>query len=321
MPTRALQAAIRMLRVCADLKPRERLLIVTDMNTDPTIPLTIAKAGTKLAAEVVIVTMRPRKLPGEEPPAPVTAAMCVSEVIICPTSTTLFHTKAKDLACKNGARLISMTGIVPSVLTSNAMLADFDRQKKVVERLAKHLTRAKRIRLTNPAGTDLTLNVTGREGHVVTGICRKPGDSTGVPDIEAYIAPLESSVNGRLTVDGSTSVTGIARNPLVLDIVQGRVKRIRGGTQATRLVGILRRTRSNNAFRVGEFGIGLNPLARIRGAIIEDEAALGTAHIALGDNHNFGGRNKAPTHVDMVVKSPRVELDGRTVLIGRRLLA
>jgi len=320
MSTRALQGASRLLRVCAGLRASERLLIVADTKIHPSIPQTIAKAATKLAAEVVTVTMNPRKLPGDEPPSSVTAAMLASDVIICTTSTTLFYTSARNEACKRGARLISMTGIVPSVLTSDAMFADFDKQKRVVERVAEHLTRAKRIRLTNPAGTRLEMNVTGRKGRAITGICRNRGDAEGVPDIEAYIAPLENSVNGRLVIDGSTSVTGLAKNPLVLDIERGRVKQIRGGAQATRLLGILRRARSRNAFRVGEFGIGLNPLARLRGAIIEDEAALGTAHIALGDNHRFGGRNKAPIHVDLVLKAPRVELDGRVVLIGKRLL-
>jgi len=320
MSTRALRGASRLLRVCAGLRASERLLIVTDTNIHPSIAQTIARAGAKLAAEVVTVTMNPRKLPGAEPPAPVTAAMLASDVIICTTSTILFYTNAKNEACKRGARLISMTGIVPSVLTSDAMLADFDKQKRVVERVTEHLTRAERIRLTNPAGTRLEMDVTGRKGRAITGICRKRGDAEGVPDIEACIAPLENSVNGRLVVDGSTSVTGLAKNPLILDIERGRVRQIRGGAQAVKLLGILRRARSRNAFRVGEFGIGLNPLARLRGAIIEDEAALGTVHIALGDNHTFGGRNKAPIHVDLVLKAPRVEFDGRIVLIGKRLL-
>jgi len=320
MTTRATQAASRLLRICAGLKSNETLLVISDTNVASEIPLTIASVGMKLAREVITIIMKPRTLPGGEPPPPVTAAMLKSDVIVCATSTTLFHTIAKGVACKNGARLISMTGIIPSVLTSNAMFADFDRQKKVVERVAACLTRAKRIHLTGQAGTDLKLDVTGRKGFAVTGVCRKPGDSQGVPDIEAYIAPVEGSANGRLVVDGSTSVTGLAKSPITLDIENGMVKRIRGGTQGTRLLNILRHTRSSNALRVGEFGIGLNPRARFRGAIIEDEAVLGTAHIALGDNHLFGGRNKAPIHVDLVIREPRVELDGRTILLGRRLL-
>ena len=53
--------------------------------------------------------------------------------------------------------------------------------------------------------------------------------------------------------------------------------------------------------------------------IIEDEGALGTCHIALGDNHRFGGTSHAPVHIDMVQKDPTIELDGEIVLKGREL--
>jgi leucyl aminopeptidase (aminopeptidase T) len=206
-----------------------------------------------------------------------------------------------------------------SVLASDAMFADFDAQEKVLKRCVWLLTSAKRITVTNPAGTDLELNVLGRRGHGITGMCRRRGDATGAPDIEAYIAPLEDSTNGTLVIDGSTSVTALVKQPIRIDVEQGVARTIDGGSEARRLLRILREAKSRAAFRVGEFGIGLNPLARIRGAIIEDEGALGTAHVALGDNHRFGGENKAPIHIDMVLRRPHIELDGRTVLNGKHL--
>jgi leucyl aminopeptidase (aminopeptidase T) len=41
--------------------------------------------------------------------------------------------------------------------------------------------------------------------------------------------------------------------------------------------------------------------------------------VALGDNHRFGGENKAPIHIDMVLRRPHIEFDGRTVLNGKHL--
>ena len=61
-------------------------------------------------------------------------------------------------------------------------------------------------------------------------------------------------------------------------------------------------------------------MARFCGSIIEDEAVMGTVHIALGENRLLGGRNKAPIHVDLVLRRPRVELDGKLVLKANRLL-
>jgi leucyl aminopeptidase (aminopeptidase T) len=320
MLTRAFRGAVNLFRTCAHAKPGEKALIVTDSETDVAIARTIMVAATQLGLEAIAIMMRPRVLPGDEPPARVVAAMLSSDVIICPTSRTLFHTTARTAACARGARFISMAGATMSVLASRAMFANFDKQERVLKKMVEKLTRAKRITVTNPAGTDLELSVLGRHGHGITGMCRRRGEATGVPDIEAYIAPLEDSTNGTLVIDGSTSVTGLVKQPIRIDMKQGIALTFSGGSEARRLLRILREAGSRRAFRVGEFGIGLNPLARVRGAIIEDEAALGTVHVALGDNHRFGGKNDAAIHIDMVLKRPHVELDGKTILNGKRLM-
>jgi leucyl aminopeptidase (aminopeptidase T) len=146
----------------------------------------------------------------------------------------------------------------------------------------------------------------------------RPGEVTGVPDIEAYIAPLEEDTNGVIFVDGSTSVTGVVKQHIRISIQEGMARRIGGGSDAQGLSRVLREARSRSSFRVGEFGIGLNPLARIRGSIIEDEGKLGTVHVALGDNTRIGGKNRAPTHIDLVLKNPHVQFDGITILKGKR---
>jgi leucyl aminopeptidase (aminopeptidase T) len=199
------------------------------------------------------------------------------------------------------------------------MFADFEKQETLVKKVACRFTLARRIRVRNRAGTDLDLSVVGRSGGAVTGMCKRPGDATGVPDIEAYIAPIEGSTNGTLIIDGSTSVNGIVRQPIKIEFAQGTATKITGGREARVLSKILRDAQNRAAFNVAEFGIGLNPLAHIRGAIIEDEAALGTAHIALGDNSKLGGKNKAPVHIDLVFRQACVELDGITILEGKRL--
>ena len=316
--TRAFKGALNLLRTCANAKPGEQVLIVTDHMTDPAIASTIMSAATRLGIEASVIVMKPRTLPGDEPPAPVLAAMLSSDVIICPTSRTLFHTNARTAACRKGARFISMAGATMSVLASSAMFANFHKQEKVLKKLVIRLTRAKSITVTNPAGTDLEFNVLGRRGHGVSGLAVRRGEATGVPDIEAYVAPLEEDTHGALVVDGSTSVTGIVRTPISINIEKGMARNISGGSEALELCRILRKAKKRTAFRVAEFGIGLNPLARIRGSIIEDEGMLGTVHVALGDNTRLGGKNSAPSHIDLVLKNPHVQLDGITLLKGRR---
>jgi leucyl aminopeptidase (aminopeptidase T) len=319
MEPRAFKGAVNLLRTCANVRPGEEVLVVTDSATDPGIAGSIIAAASRLGIEASSITMTPRALPGDEPPASVIAAMLSADVIICPTTRTLYHTNARTTACRKGARFISMAGATISVLASSAMFADFPKQEQVLARLVNRLTQARHIRVTNPAGTDLGFNVLGRRGHGVSGMATRPGEATGAPDIEAYIAPREDDTNGVLYVDGSTSVTGVVKQPIKIGVQQGMARSISGGSDAKRLSRVLREAKSRTSFRVAEFGIGLNPLAHIRGSIIEDEGKLGTAHVALGDNTKLGGKNSAPIHIDLVLKTPHIKFDGITVLKGKRL--
>jgi leucyl aminopeptidase (aminopeptidase T) len=278
------------------------------------------KAASEIGVSLTTIIMKPRKFPGEEPPPFVAEAMEESDVVICATSMTMFYTKARIAACEAGARLLSMAGATASTFASDAMFADFQNQAKLGKIVAARITRASKIHVTSFGGTDLELKVEGRVGQVVTGLCRKRGDAQGVPDIEVYVAPIESASHGTLVVDGSTSVTGLVKTPIKIGIERGIVQEIRGGHEAQRLISILHATGSRKSYRVGEFGIGLNPLAKLHGSIIEDEAVMGTAHIALGENRPLGGRNRAPIHVDLVFKRPRIELDGKLVFKEKSFL-
>lgn len=315
-----MRGAQRLLEVCAGVNRNDNVLVVLDTTYGYELTRIMMDAAKRLGLDLAVAIMKPRVYPGEEPPSSVAEAMRTSKVVICATSMTMFYTQAKISACNAGAKFISMAGATSSTLASNAMLADFRKQEKLVKRVAKRLTKASVVRISSDNGTDVELSVAGRSGHAITGLCRKPGDAQGVPDIEAYVAPLENSPHGRLVVDGSTSVTGLLKTPITIDIRHGEAYRFRGGSQAKRLVSMLKRTKSRNSFRVGEFGFGLNPLAKFCGSIIEDEAVMGTAHIALGENRQLGGRNKAPIHVDLVLRQPEVELDGKLILKANRFL-
>jgi leucyl aminopeptidase (aminopeptidase T) len=54
--------------------------------------------------------------------------------------------------------------------------------------------------------------------------------------------------------------------------------------------------------------------------VLEDEKAMGTIHIAFGDNSGFGGRIKVPSHQDGIIKNPDVWLDGKQLMKNGKLL-
>jgi len=65
----------------------------------------------------------------------------------------------------------------------------------------------------------------------------------------------------------------------------------------------------NQARIIGELGIGLNPGAKLRGILLEDEKAIQTAHIAFGNNKDMvGGQNESITHRDFLFYKPTIEV-------------
>ncbi len=72
--------------------------------------------------------------------------------------------------------------------------------------------------------------------------------------------------------------------------------------------------------RIGEFGIGTNYGIKPVGWTIYDEKAMGTAHVAIGNNIHLGGANKASIHIDFVLDKPIIEADGKAIMRKGRFL-
>lgn len=197
--------------------------------------------------------------------------------------------------------------IDPDVL-AHELVADYQEVARVAESLALKLQGVSHVRVTSPAGTDLTFNICDRPIHAETGILAAPGDFGNLPAGEVFVAPAEASAQGRLVVDLSLGDLVLAK-PVTLTFRDGRVVDIAGGSAARALT---QRLGSDPWARtIGEFGLGANPWARICRRVTIDEKVLGTAHIGLGANQQFGGANPAASHYDCVIRGPAVTLDGR----------
>jgi len=163
----------------------------------------------------------------------------------------------------------------------------------------------------------LRFSIRGRDGHASTGRCLEPGAWGNLPSGEAYLAPVEGSAEGELVVNASVAGVGRLQQPLRLRIRRGQLVEA-DGESGTKLLAIL--GDADAARNVAEFGIGTNEKARITGVVLEDEKAMGTIHIAFGDNSTFGGTVRAGVHIDVVVQGPDVYLDDHQILDAGRLL-
>lgn len=305
------RASSIVLTQCLGVRNGETVLIVTDEILRG-IGLHIWLCARGLGVEAVYIEMLPRKMHGEEPPRPVAEAMKSADVVIAPTSKSLTHTVAREEATKRGCRVATMPGITEEVFI-RTMNVDYSYIHRITEAIGGILDRGSSVRIESSSGTNLTFSIEGRRARRSSGILRNPGDWGNLPGGEAYIAPIEESANGVAVIDGSMAGIGKLANPIKIVFREGSILSIEGGDEARKLEQILSQY-GEDARRLGEFGIGTNPGARVSGIVLEDEKVLGTVHIAIGSNFGFGGKIKVPLHLDGVILKPTVYIDGDVIM-------
>ena len=248
---------------------------------------------------------------GEEPPAAVVDAMTAASAIFAPTTRSLSHTKARMAATSRGARIASMPGVSPETF-GRTLAVDYAELARAGDRIARELSAASACHVTSPAGTDLAVSLEGRTAICDDGNLREYAAWGNLPAGEAYIAPVETSAEGTIVFDGALAGYGMLREPLRVTVAGGRAIRAEGEA-AEWLLGTLDAGGSTGRL-TAELGIGTNPRAVLSGNILEDEKAVGTAHIAFGTSASIGGVNVSTVHIDGMLLQPTVELDGRQLL-------
>ena len=215
-----------MLTSCLNVKAGEQVLIVTD-DKKISIGTALYEAAQELGAEALMMTMTPRQVSGEEPPAAVAAAMKAADVVIAPMATSITHTRAKIEAAKAGARVATMPNITEDMFSQGAMTADYDVVMDLTLRVTELLSKASIARIEKD-GCVLTMDLTGRPGIPSPGVYREKGQSGNLPSGEAYIAPLEDGSNGEMIIDGSMVGLGKLDAPLRIRVENGKLREITG---------------------------------------------------------------------------------------------
>ncbi|WNQ12257.1 aminopeptidase [Paenibacillus aurantius] len=313
MKEQLVEVSVKMLQNCLGLQAGETFLIVAD-DVKKELAESVYEAGKRLGAEAMLAVIRERERSGQEPPAPVAAAMAASQVVLCITEHSLTHTQARKAAVAAGARLATMPGITEDMFLEGAIAADYAEVKERTEQVTAVLTEGKQVRIEK-GGYTLTFSIDGRKGVPSTGVYRNPGESGNLPSGEGYIAPVEGSAEGQILIDGSLANYGKLGEPLLLTVEKGRIVRAEGEA-ADWLLGVLG---EGEGRQLGEFGVGTNDKARITGVVLEDEKVYGTIHVAFGSNNTFGGTVSAGVHIDGVVTAPDVFLDERIILENGKL--
>jgi leucyl aminopeptidase (aminopeptidase T) len=308
------QAVETVVGACLGVQAGEQVVIVVDRTTEA-LGAALRAAAARLGAEAVTTVMEPREVDGQEPPAAVAAALAAAQVFIAPTRRSLSHTRARKAASDAGARGATLPGVTEDML-ARLMTADFPAMAARSRRVAELLTAADEARVTCPRGTDLTLDLRGREGLADDGDLSAAGAFGNLPCGEGFISPLGGE--GTLYASSLASL-GLPDAPVRLDVRGGRLAGASGdwGERWTALLDAA----GERARNVAELGVGTNERATLTGNILEDEKMLGTVHVAFGASAGIGGTVSVPVHLDCLVADATLDVGGTRVLDAGRFVA
>ena len=303
-------AILRIFRSNLAIKDGERILLITDDGK-----CAIAKQFLEVAEELghaaELATVPIPEVHGVEPPAAVARKMLGADVILIVTTKSLSHTLARANATERGARIATMAGVTEDILRRFSRV-DLLQMKARTNMFADILDQGRQVLLTSKKGTSLAFSIAERVAHGrKASIFDRPGYWGNIPCGEAFIAPIEDSVNGTLVIDASIAGIGLVDRNTTFHIEKGKVVDVEGGSAAKRFEALLDDSKKR---QVAEFGIGTNDKAEITGTTLEDEKVLGTCHVAFGNNRFFGGTNQVDFHVDCVMRAPTIVVDGRIIM-------
>ncbi len=301
------------------LKQGEKVLIISDEKKED-IAEAFETEAKKLTYKIEVVLIPIPEVNGIEPPKEIAEKMKQFDVIVIPTTRSISHTNARKKASKAGARIASMPGITKEMMERTI---DVDPQKIIglAHKIIAKLKGKKTVRVTTAKGTDITMGIEGREIHGARGgIMKGVGEWDNLPAGEVCLAPVEGTAEGTIVIDESMAGIGKLENPIKVIVEKGLVKDIEGEEEAEKLKKILEKANDERVYNIAELGIGTNPKATITGTILEDEKAVGTAHIAFGNNASLGGNVDVQLHLDGVFSKPTIIADNETIIKDGRFL-
>jgi leucyl aminopeptidase (aminopeptidase T) len=308
-PSDFLPGARSAVDTCLRIQPSEKVTLITDQATAPiaaSLAQELAANGCRWNA-FVLEDLAPRPL--VDMPQPVLADMETSDVSIFAVGVQRNELRSRmqmtEVVNRRRMRHAHMVNITPQIMCEG-MRADFHRVDQLSQKVIERVRRARYIRATTAAGTDIRADLNPDYKWLKTsGIISR--DKWGnLPGGEIFTTPGE--VNGTFVVDGVVGDYLCARYglleaaPLTIEIKGNRIVSCESNNLELRDDFWAYTHTDENSDRVGEFAIGTNlGVHQVIGNILQDEKFPGI-HIAFGNP--YGEHTGAPwtstTHIDVV---------------------
>lgn len=224
----------------------------------------------------------------------------------------IFYSTTFDLALKENPRLryLCLVGMNTDLMVRCIGRIDYPQLSKYLEKISVLTNTAKEIRITTPAGMDVTFkNRPGGRAGFSLGYADTPGSHMMAGQIAWGIQ--QETINGRIVFDGSVvPPIGLLKQPITLVVDKGDILNIEGGREAVEYDAWLHSFNDLNMLKIAHVCYGFNPGAKLTGDIVEDERVWGCVEWGIGNMRN----RPAASHSDGICLNASVWLDRVQIL-------
>jgi leucyl aminopeptidase (aminopeptidase T) len=315
--------------VCLRVQPSEKVTVITDEATKE-IAASIVHELEALGAPYrawVLEDLAPRPLASF--PQEIADDLETSQVSIFAVQAQANELRTRmqmtDVVNRRKIRHAHMVNINRQIMLEG-MRADFVKVDRISTRVVDMVRRARQIRATTAAGTDLTADLNPNYRWLKTSGIISPDKWGNLPGGEVFTAPGE--VNGTFVIDGvvgdwlCAKFGDLKQNPLTIRVKGNRLTDAHSPNKQLE-EDFWRYTHTDeNSDRVGEFAIGTNiELKDVIGQILQDEKYPGI-HIAFGNPYgeHTGANWYSSTHIDVVGRGFDIWVDQEQIMRAGQFL-
>lgn len=299
----------------------EKVMIYGDHHSPPHYAAAFVAAAQQLGADVfqiLIPTQQPDILAG-----PVWDAWhSVDMVVDLESITTSVYRPLRMSAIAAGTRVLRVTepeDVLFRMPPDPLVRARAKRAEALVDR-------ADTFHITSPAGTDITVDVVGRQPHGLWGITEEPGSWDHWPVGLVVVGANQAGTNGKIIVDVGDillSMQHYVNTPITITVEEGIITDIEGKLDAHLLRQWFESWSDPRAYHISHVGWGCDHRAiwdrlarKVPGGTCDAESFYGVMQIAFGRDTSpyIGGQNDVPAHIDFDCLNNSISLDGAQVL-------
>lgn len=232
----------------------------------------------------------------------------------------LLHSPEQGEILEAGTRILLI--VEPPEILARMLPTEALRQK--IEAGSEILKKARSLRITSPAGTDLEMSLGQYPVITQYGYTDARGRWDHWPSAFLYTWPNEGATNGRVVMEKGDFIWPLNRyleSAVTLTIRDGYIRSIDGGSDAAILRAEMESFRDPEAFAVSHIGWGVDPRAdwdsvkkQPLSVGTDPRSFSGNVQFSTGPNIEAGGTRDTIAHFDMPMLGCTLTLDGETFI-------